>query len=1707
MSSGRKATFMVALFLIGSLSMPDFDEQLPEKTSFFDGFSVQSDIWNESPLHSVAVPMGFDMDSVIDYSDVGVLINNESEISRTIGWAFVTARNISAERVFIFDNTSTPTGETINRNQFTTYFEEPFRAMLSNYNGTDLNYLVTTKGIPLRINGGNNKASFDQELSLIGGSYDSFIEQDWWIDHDYGPLAGKQMKEFTRDEYGFFLVTRLTGYTLDTALDLIEKANDSYGARGTHVLDLATNRNDTGYKFWNDDLYVANTTLNGTLNLPVYFDQETEFITNKSNVIGYASWGSNDGNWNKNYLANGGFDTLDDTWQSGSRYWNHSSPIVSAGDVFNWEYQTDTKQGGNGAFEAQVQSECNQETGYFVQGIYAEYFDNEGISFNVASMPDLIDRVPDHIRIESSLAYGSSGNAYPGLDDRFKNNWGARFSGLIDVPESGNWTFYLNTDDGSELWINGVSTIQNYGSHGMREYSATINLNAGYHDFKVEFFQGGGPHGLKLSWEGPNVSKATIPSTAFYIDGDYVPQESNLIHQWKFNEGSGSQSNDSVSNGSNFTLYGMDANNWVDCIDGKCLLFDGVDDYAKVNVDDWLGDFTISQWVWANTSNQTNYAATFAIDDNAGSNQSFQHMIYNQEWRLHNNQSKVFGDVVDKKWTHLVTVFDSGETRQYMDGVLVNTNSYPNGSLNNFDLYKIGVNRAGSSYFEGMIDNLMIWDTALTNGSVTVLNRNIINNCTAYSGNGQSVAYLETTHQIPENFTDHAWVVYTHGMRTGDVFGEYHLRVNSYDSNGNLLSTNSSSKQDFNPTWNSRDMRFRPHADATSMEIRISLDIVPTSTDGSLFVDSTVLRIIRPHMDWVNGSIVETAVSTAARSFNFGTSYGQSLIADILEDGASGVKGYVYEPYLTAVSSPSVLLSSYASGYNLAESYAAANTMIGWMGVVVGDPKMSPYADIVHDVEIIDIRVLENASVNRSFKLEVALQNIGPGEAKGELKVMDKLGSVILANQTLTIADGSQNGSRLIVELEVNSSRKGWNNLVIRWDSISQSYPEKNIENNAFDYIIWVNSEPEIDAVYCDSNQYSRGDRFVCSVDANDDSGISDVNIGWRVTSENISTEWVWKNTGSQDNTTWWTTINLPNNVPLGVLDIAVNVTDNSNVTSTEVSLGIAAIRDAPAFWYGTHVSGVDDPDWGGASILTSVPVQGVTRGSILTLKACVLDPDHDQITQVPMITASRGQIDGLTYRAGSSVGHHCYIASFNLAPGSSLEPFTIELRNSEGDFLTKRTIQVSDLVPEIELSIVNANRTPIQNVLAGGNDYLLVEVIDFDDDISGVYGDAEINWPGQTPFTIPVEFENGSAMIDLYTNQAIENGDLTINISVTGANGGKNTESLQTPILLSPPEILSIELCKDGSEIEQLMFGQTADAVIRIRSSRPISEASATIEQIGWTASAPPQDDADCGIDIADQTDKFSFRIQLDSSFVPGDGKLGVRVMDIDEIVSISYLDFEFLHSPPSISVNHPSSLPNSGLFELLVEMNDADGIDASCSISYSQNNTQVYSRDKSVVTDLDGTGIWSTSWLLPAKIFGNLTILVDCEDWSGNNVNYSAIVEVMQSDVCLENCSKNGQGIEDNIAGKSTKIYFALFALVIIIVTITTVLIQRRRKDEPVTEQWENENEEPVTDDRIPEGWTLEEFIDWLDGPMPEEWQEDQWELYRTSMEDLRL
>jgi uncharacterized protein (TIGR03790 family) len=91
------------------------------------------------------------------------------------------------------------------------------------------------------------------------------------------------------------------------------------------------------------------------------------------------------------------------------------------------------------------------------------------------------------------------------------------------------------------------------------------------------------------------------------------------------------------------------------------------------------------------------------------------------------------------------------------------------------------------------------------------------------------------------------------------------------------------------------------------------------------------------------GALAETFVSTSARTFTR-TTGGQSLIADLIHQGVTGVKGYVHEPYTTALARPHILFDRYTSGFNLAESFYMASPVIKWKDVVIGDPLCSPYS-------------------------------------------------------------------------------------------------------------------------------------------------------------------------------------------------------------------------------------------------------------------------------------------------------------------------------------------------------------------------------------------------------------------------------------------------------------------------------------------------------------------------------------------------------------------------------------------------------------------------------------------------------------------------------------------------------------------------------------------------------------------------------------------
>ncbi|MCK4445196.1 MAG: TIGR03790 family protein, partial [Thermoplasmata archaeon] len=172
--------------------------------------------------------------------------------------------------------------------------------------------------------------------------------------------------------------------------------------------------------------------------------------------------------------------------------------------------------------------------------------------------------------------------------------------------------------------------------------------------------------------------------------------------------------------------------------------------------------------------------------------------------------------------------------------------------------------------------------------------------------------------------------------------GGVHLQILSYDTNGTHVGTYNGSVRTGTTTRyrGLGQIVFEPQPGIVNLIISAFF----SKSNGTVFLDNVRLVEIKPHNTWVDGSVGETYVSTGGRSFTYPTGYGQSLVADLIKDGISGVKGYVYEPYLTAVAHPNILFERYTSGWALGESFFAASEIgTSWMDLILGDPKVAPY--------------------------------------------------------------------------------------------------------------------------------------------------------------------------------------------------------------------------------------------------------------------------------------------------------------------------------------------------------------------------------------------------------------------------------------------------------------------------------------------------------------------------------------------------------------------------------------------------------------------------------------------------------------------------------------------------------------------------------------------------------------------------------------------
>ncbi|HEX8529148.1 MAG TPA: PA14 domain-containing protein, partial [Cytophagales bacterium] len=100
-----------------------------------------------------------------------------------------------------------------------------------------------------------------------------------------------------------------------------------------------------------------------------------------------------------------------------------------------------------------------------------------------------------------------------------EDNYAFRFTGYVQVPTDGVYTFYTTSDDGSKLFIGNRQIVFNDGPHGATEASGTIGLKAGKHAITISFFEVTGDQTLLVSYAGPGLAKTLIPASAYSRGG------------------------------------------------------------------------------------------------------------------------------------------------------------------------------------------------------------------------------------------------------------------------------------------------------------------------------------------------------------------------------------------------------------------------------------------------------------------------------------------------------------------------------------------------------------------------------------------------------------------------------------------------------------------------------------------------------------------------------------------------------------------------------------------------------------------------------------------------------------------------------------------------------------------------------------------------------------------------------------------------------------------------------------------------------------------------------------------------------------------------------------------------------------------------------------------------------------------------------------
>jgi fibronectin type 3 domain-containing protein len=215
-----------------------------------------------------------------------------------------------------------------------------------------------------------------------------------------------------------------------------------------------------------------------------------------------------------------------------------------------------------------------------------------------------------------------------------------------------------------------------------------------------------------------SVASSTISVVPAAPSGD-----SSLQAHWRFDETSGTTAADASSFARTATVAGGAV--WAAGQFGNSLTFDGVNDVVTTPLGTDMNAWTVSLWVRSPTAPNGGvvsgpiHAANMEINWNhpVASVQGSATVRVGWNW-----YGASFGPLAANTWYHLVATYDGENLRTYKNGVIVATNAQPSGAPDVAgSTLTIGKHSTAAQFFTGSVDNVRVYNRALSDSEVTAL--------------------------------------------------------------------------------------------------------------------------------------------------------------------------------------------------------------------------------------------------------------------------------------------------------------------------------------------------------------------------------------------------------------------------------------------------------------------------------------------------------------------------------------------------------------------------------------------------------------------------------------------------------------------------------------------------------------------------------------------------------------------------------------------------------------------------------------------------------------------------------------------------------------------------------------------------------------------------------------------------------------------------